>query len=142
MGKTVVIGLGSNLGDRQANIQRAIAMLKQQPTIHILEVSTLIETQPVGPVQDQPAFMNGVLALETTLKPLELLDTLLSVEQRLGRVRKERWGPRIIDLDILLYGDETIRDPRLVVPHPEIGNRPFIGKALDELGYKELSWKK
>ena len=131
------IGLGSNLGDRKANILRAIEMLNQHQAIHLRQVSTLLETRPVGPIRDQPAFVNGVAVLETTLRPLPLLEVLLSVEQRLGRVRQERWGPRIIDLDILLYGDEVLNHPRLKIPHPEIANRPFVQAGLRELNANE-----
>jgi 2-amino-4-hydroxy-6-hydroxymethyldihydropteridine diphosphokinase len=130
---TAFIGLGSNLGDRESNIFRAIDLLRQERGIAVVRVSTLVETRPVGPIQDQPPFINGVIAVETTLKPLQLLDSLLSIEQRLGRIRKERWGPRTIDLDILLYGNVTFNHPRLKIPHPEIPNRPFIEAALQEL---------
>ena len=128
------VGLGSNLGDRQANILCAIDLLRQEHGIAVGAVSTFVETRPIGPIQDQPAFINGVAVLETTLRPLPFLDALLSIEQRLGRVRKERWGPRIIDLDILLYGNEVVDHPRLKIPHPEIGHRPFVQAGLQELG--------
>ena len=127
------IGLGSNLGDRKGNILRAVDLLRQSRQIDVKDVSTLLETQPVGPVHDQPPFLNGVAAIETSLKPEELLSELLSIEQRLGRVRKARWGPRNIDLDILLYGQERIDHPHLKIPHPEINNRAFIQAGLQEL---------
>ena len=127
------IGLGSNAGDRKMNIMRSLQLLSNTRGISLSAVSTLLETQPVGPVHDQPPFLNGVAAIETSLSPFKLLAELLYIEQRLGRVRKERWGPRTIDLDILLYGDEEINHPRLKIPHPEISNRPFVVAALREL---------
>jgi len=136
--KIVFVGLGSNLGDRRNNILRSIDMLERTRGIRVLDRSTIIETEPVGPVQDQPKFINAAVAIETTLSPIELLDQLHTIEETLGRVRRERWGPRLIDLDILLYGDETINHPRLVVPHPEIRNRPFVQTALRELGAAAL----
>jgi 2-amino-4-hydroxy-6-hydroxymethyldihydropteridine diphosphokinase len=133
----VFIGLGSNLGDRKSNIFRALDLLRQNRDIQVREVSTLLETQPVGPVHDQPLFLNAVAAIETSLVPHELLAQLLSIEQRLGRVRRERWGPRNIDLDILVYGNERIDLPNLKIPHPEIKNRPFVQAGLRELAAHE-----
>ena len=130
---TAFIGLGSNLGDRKGHILQALDILRQRRDIRVMDVSTLVETQPVGPVQDQPPFVNGVAAIETSLKPQDLLAELLSIEQRMGRIRKERWGPRTIDLDILLYGNERIDHPDLKIPHPEIENRPFVQAGLREL---------
>ncbi|MFA5975975.1 MAG: 2-amino-4-hydroxy-6-hydroxymethyldihydropteridine diphosphokinase [Elusimicrobiota bacterium] len=127
------IALGSNLGNRRAWITQALDRLAQTPEIHLQAVSLLTETKPVGPL-DQPDFINGVAEIETTLEPLELLDRLLAVEQSLGRIRQKRWGPRTIDLDILFYGDQTVNHPRLVIPHPELKNRPFLQAALAELG--------
>ncbi len=92
------------------------------------------ETLPIGPAQSK--YLNGVAAIETTLAPLGLLDRLQAIETRLGRVRTERWGPRMIDLDILFYGQETISHPRLTVPHPEIRQRDFVQRELKELGYR------
>ncbi len=131
---TVFIGLGSNLGNRDRNISDAIALLRAVPGVQVKRVSQTLETKPVGPVQDQPDFMNAVAAIETSLAPIELLDQILLIETKLGRQREERWGPRLIDLDILLYGNETIDHPRLTVPHPEIHNRSFVREALQELG--------
>ena len=121
------IGLGSNLGDREATIRAALAALPG-----VVAVSELRETAPVG-VVDQPPFLNGAAALETELTPRELLDALLAVEQGLGRERRERWGPRTIDLDLLLYGDETIDEPGLDVPHPRLHERRFALEPLAEL---------
>jgi 2-amino-4-hydroxy-6-hydroxymethyldihydropteridine diphosphokinase len=127
------IALGSNLGNRKRQLIRALELLRQTRSVSVLNVSSWQETHPVG-LTDQPDFLNAVASIETTLKPLNLLNQLQWIEQRLGRVRTQRWGPRTIDLDILLYGQQHIRVPRLTVPHPEIGRRTFIQSALQELG--------
>jgi 2-amino-4-hydroxy-6-hydroxymethyldihydropteridine diphosphokinase len=121
------VGLGSNLGDREATIRRAIAALPG-----VIAVSELRETDPVG-VTEQPAFLNGAVALETELSPGELLASLLAVERELGRERRERWGPRTIDLDLLLYGTETVDEPGLTVPHPSLHERRFALEPLADL---------
>jgi 2-amino-4-hydroxy-6-hydroxymethyldihydropteridine diphosphokinase len=121
------VGVGSNLGDRRATIEAAVAALPG-----VVAVSELRETEPVG-VVDQPAFLNGAVALETELPPRELLELLLEVERSLGRERRERWGPRTIDLDLLLYGDETVDEPGLTVPHPHLHERRFALEPLAEL---------
>ena len=121
------VGVGANLGDREATIRAAIDALPG-----IVGVSELRETDPVG-VVDQPAFLNGAVALETELGPRELLDALLAVERDLGRERRERWGPRTIDLDLLLYGDEAIDEPGLTVPHPRLHDRRFALEPLLDL---------
>lgn len=125
------VGLGANLGDREATIRAALAALPG-----VVAVSELRETDPVG-VVDQPPFLNGAAVLETELSPRELLDTLLAIERELGRDRREhdlmRWGPRTIDLDLLLYGDETIDEPGLTVPHPRLHERRFALEPLLEL---------
>jgi len=121
------VGVGANLGDREATIRAAIHALPG-----IVGVSELRETDPVG-IVDQPAFLNGAVALETELGPRELLDALLAVERDLGRERGERWGPRTIDLDLLLYGDETIDEPGLTVPHPRLHERRFALEPLLDL---------
>jgi 2-amino-4-hydroxy-6-hydroxymethyldihydropteridine diphosphokinase len=133
--KTVVcyIGLGSNIGDRQENIRRALELLRESPGVRVQKVSLVEETQPIGPAQ--PNFLNAVAAIETSLEPLDLLDRLQAIETRLGRVRGERWGPRTIDLDILFYGDQTISHARLTVPHPEIKQRYFLQRELKEIGF-------
>ena len=121
------VGLGANLGDREGTIRAAVAQLPG-----LVAVSPLRETDPVG-VTDQPQFLNGVAALETELAPRALLDVLLAVERRLGRERKERWGPRTIDLDLLLYGDEVIDEDGLTVPHPRLRERRFVLEPLADL---------
>jgi 2-amino-4-hydroxy-6-hydroxymethyldihydropteridine diphosphokinase len=121
------VGVGANLGDRQATIENAIALLPG-----VVAVSELRETEPVGRVE-QPPFLNGDVALETSLSPRELLDTLLAVERALGRERRERWGPRTIDLDLLLYGDVVVAEPGLAVPHPRLHERRFALEPLADL---------
>ena len=121
------VGVGANLGDREATIRAALAALPD-----VVAVSELRETAPVG-VVDQPPFLNGAAALETELSPRELLDLLLEVERRLGRERRERWGPRTIDLDLLLYGAERVDEPGLTVPHPLLHERRFALEPLLDL---------
>ena len=134
MAVTAYVGLGANLGDREATIRRAVELLAATAGVEVAAVSTLRETDPVG-YADQPRFLNGAVALETGLAPRELLDRLLAIEQELGRVRGEgpRYGPRTIDLDLLLYGDEVVDEPRLAVPHPRLGERRFVLEPLHEL---------
>jgi 2-amino-4-hydroxy-6-hydroxymethyldihydropteridine diphosphokinase len=126
------IGLGSNLGDRERFIRQAVAEIARLPGTRLVRVSSLYDTEPVG-VQDQPAFLNAVGVFDTDLKPRELLWNLQLVEQRLGRVRARRWGPRTIDLDILLYGGLVIEQEDLSIPHPELENRAFVLIPLYEL---------
>jgi 2-amino-4-hydroxy-6-hydroxymethyldihydropteridine diphosphokinase len=128
------IGLGANLGDREANIRRALELLPAEPGIEVVAVSSLRETEPVG-YRDQPRFLNGAAAVETKLSAVELLARLLAVERELGRERRAgpRFGPRTIDLDLLLYGDETIEEPGLTVPHPRLAGRRFALEPLYEL---------
>jgi 2-amino-4-hydroxy-6-hydroxymethyldihydropteridine diphosphokinase len=121
------VGLGSNLGDRRAAILRAAEL------IDAVRLSTIRETEPWG-YADQPAFLNAVAELDTELQPRRLLDHLLEVEAELGRERGEiRWGPRTIDLDLLLYGDLAIEEPGLTVPHPRLAERLFVLEPLSEL---------
>jgi 2-amino-4-hydroxy-6-hydroxymethyldihydropteridine diphosphokinase len=127
------VGLGANLGPREATLLRAVDLLAAETGIEVVELSSFRETEPVG-VTDQPTFVNGAVALDTTLRPRELLDTLLRVERELGRVRDgERWGPRTIDLDLLVYGDEVVDEPGLRVPHPRVHERRFALEPLAEL---------
>ncbi|AEF93054.1 2-amino-4-hydroxy-6-hydroxymethyldihydropteridine pyrophosphokinase [Desulfotomaculum nigrificans CO-1-SRB] len=126
------IGLGSNMGDRQGYIRAALQRLDQQPEIKLLRVASLYETAPWGNTNQQ-WFLNTVAELDTTLSPQELLQVLLAIESELGRVRVEHWGPRTIDLDLLLYGQEEINLPQLVVPHPRMTERAFVLVPLAEL---------
>jgi 2-amino-4-hydroxy-6-hydroxymethyldihydropteridine diphosphokinase len=127
------IGLGSNLGDREATIRRALELLEARAEIEVVAVSSLKETDPVG-YEDQPRFLNGAAALRTELPPRGLLDRLQAVELLLGRDRSgPRFGPRTIDLDLLLYGDEQIDEPGLQIPHPRLAARRFVLEPLAEL---------
>jgi 2-amino-4-hydroxy-6-hydroxymethyldihydropteridine diphosphokinase len=124
---TAYVGLGSNLGDRERLIREAAEL------IGAVRLSTVIETDPWG-YANQPQFLNAAAEVHTPLSPRQLLDHLLDVERRLGRERVgAQWGPRTIDLDLLLYGDETIEEPGLVVPHPRLSEREFVLRPLVEL---------
>jgi 2-amino-4-hydroxy-6-hydroxymethyldihydropteridine diphosphokinase len=130
---TAYIGVGANLGDRRATIERAVELLRAVPGVEVLAVSSLRETDPVG-FKEQPRFLNGAVELETTLEPRELLDVLLRVERDLGRTREgPRLGPRTIDLDLLVYGDRRLDQPGLTVPHPRLHERRFALEPLAEL---------
>jgi 2-amino-4-hydroxy-6-hydroxymethyldihydropteridine diphosphokinase len=128
------VALGSNLGDRRRTLLDAVEALRAEPGIEIAAVSTLIDTEPVGYV-DQPRFLNGVVALDTTLPARTLLELLLDVERRFGRSREgvPAQGPRTLDLDLLLYGDAEIDEPGLQVPHPRLHERSFVLGPLAEL---------
>ena len=128
------VGLGSNLGEREATLWKALEGLGATEGIEVVAVSSFRETDPVG-VVDQPRFVNAAVALETSLRPRELLERLLDVERSLGRDRavEERWGPRTVDLDLLLYGGESIDEPGLEVPHPRLAERAFVLEPLLEL---------
>jgi 2-amino-4-hydroxy-6-hydroxymethyldihydropteridine diphosphokinase len=128
------VGLGANLEDPRAQIDRALALLAAEDGVEVIAMSTLRETDPVG-YEDQPRFLNGAAELRTTLSARELLERLLEIERRMGRVRGEgpRFGPRTIDLDLLLYGDEVIDEPGLEIPHPRLHERAFALEPLAEL---------
>ena len=127
------IGIGANLGNRDETIARALELLARRPGVEVLEVSTLRETDPVG-YADQPRFLNGAAAVETELDPRALLHELLAVERELGRTRAgPRFGPRTIDLDLLVYGDREVSEPGLTVPHPRLAERAFALEPLAEL---------
>jgi 2-amino-4-hydroxy-6-hydroxymethyldihydropteridine diphosphokinase len=124
------IGLGSNLGDRAQNLRQALAALRNQG-IEIRQTSSIYETDPVGP--PQPDFLNAAAEIETSLPPLDLLATLKQTETEQGREPGEPWGPRLIDLDLLLYGTESINEPNLTIPHPELTKRAFALVPLLEI---------
>jgi 2-amino-4-hydroxy-6-hydroxymethyldihydropteridine diphosphokinase len=129
----VYIGLGGNVGDPRANLERAVELLRVDAEIDVVAVSSLRETDPVG-FLDQPRFLNGAVAAKTRLLPRELLDRLLAIERELGRDRSgPRYGPRTVDLDLLLYGGETLDEPGLTVPHPRLAERRFALEPLAEL---------
>src|SRR5215203_6602340 len=127
------VGIGANLGNRDETIARALDLLARRAEVDVLQVSTLRETDPVG-YADQPRFLNGAAAVETDLDPRALLDELLAVERELGRTRDgPRFGPRTIDLDLLLYGEVVVDEAGLRVPHPRLAERRFALEPLAEL---------
>jgi 2-amino-4-hydroxy-6-hydroxymethyldihydropteridine diphosphokinase len=126
------VALGSNLGDRRGHLEAAFAALAALPGTRLLERSAIFETPPFGPPGQQNYF-NAAASLATALSPLALLDALLAIEQSRGRVRLERWGPRTLDLDLLLHGDAIIRETRLTLPHPEMLRRAFVLVPLHDL---------
>lgn len=133
----VFIGLGSNTGDKIENIKKAIEELGKVPENKVVDVSTLYRTEPVGGV-DQDWFVNAVAELETTLSPRELLNTLLDIERDLGRIRDVKWGPRTIDLDILLYDDLIMDEEGLSIPHPLLQERGFVLVPMAEIAPKVM----
>ena len=128
------VGLGANIGEPRRAIRKALRLLGEEDGIAVVRISGLRETDPTGYL-NQPRFLNGAAELETTLQARELLERQLAVERRLGRIRRDgpRFGPRVIDLDLLLYGDEVIDEPGLQVPHPRLHERRFALEPLAEL---------
>jgi 2-amino-4-hydroxy-6-hydroxymethyldihydropteridine diphosphokinase len=125
------LALGSNLGDRLEHLRRAAGLLNGDDGVRVVRSSRVYETAPVGP--PQPDYLNAVIEVETTLRARDLLRACLDVERAMGRVRAERWGPRVIDVDVLTYDDERIDEPDLVVPHPRMHERAFVLVPLLEL---------
>lgn len=129
----VYLALGSNLAQPLDQVNAALAALAALPQTQLVTCSSFYRSTPLGP-QDQPDYLNAVVALDTTLAPEALLDATQAIEQQQGRVRKaERWGPRTLDLDMLLYGDQVINTPRLTVPHYDMMNREFMLYPLAEI---------
>jgi len=128
----IFLGLGSNIGDRENNIILAIKELKKNSAIIIERISSLYETEPFG-VKEQPAFLNAVIGINTSLSPLDLLAECLRIENVLGRVREERWAPRIIDIDLLVYHDISMNSERLTIPHKFLAQRNFVLIPLAEI---------
>lgn len=126
------LGLGSNLGDREAYIRSAVTLLNTEPEFEVLRCSDIYETEPIGPA-GQANYLNAVLAAKVTCSARLLLDLCLQVEQRLGRTRSVRWGPRVIDIDLLFFGDTVLTEPDLVLPHPYWGQRSFVLVPLAEV---------
>ncbi len=126
------IGFGSNISDRLSYIQNAIHALSEVEGIALQEISSLYETEPVG-YEKQARFLNGVVAIETDLSPHTLLQTLKQIETNIGRQHRTRWGPREIDLDILIYGDICLQTSNLIIPHPEMHLRRFVLVPLAEI---------
>ncbi len=130
--KRVYLGLGSNLGDRVENLRSCIRILTSCKSVRLSEVSGVYQTDPVG-YKRQPQFLNAVVRIETALTPKDLLSLVQKIEKTLGRKRTIRWGPRTIDVDILLYGGEEIDEPGLMIPHPRIYDRRFVLLPLKEI---------
>lgn len=127
------VALGSNLGDRHQIFHQTIRALDLREEVELLRVSSFIETDPEGGPPNQPQYLNAVAAIKTSLTPLELLTALGLIEQQLGRHRIEKWGPRTIDLDLLLLGDEIIDSADLTLPHPRMHLRQFVLQPLVEI---------
>lgn len=126
------IALGSNLGDREAALNSALAALRRLEGVEVLAVSRFHETEPVGPAL-QGRFLNAAALLRTTLPPRHLLAAMLDIERAAGRERTEKWGPRTLDLDLLVYGEFRIDEPGLTVPHPRLAERAFVLEPLAEV---------
>lgn len=133
----VFLGLGSNVGDRENQLKEAIRLLDEQSGIKVVKVSSFYETEPVGYV-DQPDFLNLCVEIQTELSPKAVLERGLAIEQQLHRVRKERWGPRTLDIDILLYGDQIIEEEDLTIPHPRMTERAFVLIPLQEIAPNKI----
>lgn len=131
------LGLGSNIGDRAHQLQQAIRIIDQYQYIDVTSISPIYETEPVG-YTDQPQFLNLCIEIETTLNPQELLKRCLETEEALHRVRKIRWGPRTLDVDILLYGNEIIEEDNLIIPHPRMTERAFVLIPLNDITSKHI----
>lgn len=132
MEQTAFLSLGANIGDRSGYFKAAIRHLSESYPIAIVDFSSIYETVPVG-YEEQDLFLNMVLKIKTNLSPFELLDACMETEKILGRKREIRWGPRTIDLDILLYSDENILTERLIIPHPRLHERAFVVIPLLEI---------
>ena len=126
----VYIALGANLGDREQNLRAALDQLARHPQVELRRISPLIETDAVGGPDGSPPYLNAAAELATTLRPAALLDVLMDIERSLGRTRRERWEPRPIDLDILLFGDQIVSTDALVIPHPLMHERRFVLEPL------------
>jgi 2-amino-4-hydroxy-6-hydroxymethyldihydropteridine diphosphokinase len=132
------IALGGNIGEVRLTLLRAIAMLAQKPIIRIVAISKLYQTGAVGGPSGQPDYLNTAVRVQTSLSAHDLLTRCQEIETVLGRVRNERWGPRTIDLDLLVYGDEVVDDDRLQLPHPRLADRLFVLAPLADIAPKDL----
>lgn len=126
------LGIGSNLGRRQINIKKAIKKIKELPNTKVTKISKFVETDPVGGPK-QRKFLNGALEIKTSLKPQDLLKAIKKIEKDLGRVKTVKNGPRVIDLDILLYNKKNIHEKKLIIPHPRMWQRDFVLRPLKEI---------
>ncbi|MBN1845226.1 MAG: 2-amino-4-hydroxy-6-hydroxymethyldihydropteridine diphosphokinase [Sedimentisphaerales bacterium] len=131
--KTAYIGIGSNLGDRARTIAQALALLNYTDMIWVVQVAGLVETDPIGGPAGQGSYLNSVAQLHSCMSARELLQFLHRIEARLGRTRRRRWGPRSIDLDLLLFEDQVIREPDIQVPHPRMHERRFVMAPLAQI---------
>ncbi|QMU09938.1 2-amino-4-hydroxy-6-hydroxymethyldihydropteridine diphosphokinase [Mammaliicoccus lentus] len=129
---TAYLGLGSNIGERELQLEQAVTFLNSEEGIKVTQVSPIYETKPVG-YTEQPDFLNMCIEISTELEALDLLKVCMMVEQQLHRVRNERWGPRTIDIDILLYDQSVIQSPDLEVPHPRMTERAFVMVPLNDI---------
>jgi 2-amino-4-hydroxy-6-hydroxymethyldihydropteridine diphosphokinase len=127
------IGVGANLGDRERNIRAAIDQLRSSRGVEVLRVSKLIDNPAAGGPAGSPPFLNGAVEVKTSLSARELLDRLLEIEKSLGRERRLKWGPRTIDLDLLLFADEIIAEPGITVPHALLHERRFVLEPMNEI---------
>jgi 2-amino-4-hydroxy-6-hydroxymethyldihydropteridine diphosphokinase len=131
--ETCYVGIGSNLGNRRANIKAAVARIKELKDTRLVRLSSIIETEPVGGPSGQPKFLNAALKIQTRIPPARLLQNFKRIEKDMGRVPGVRYGPRAIDLDILLYGSRIVRSKNLIIPHPRMFSRLFVLKPLAEV---------
>ncbi|MGE5197576.1 MAG: 2-amino-4-hydroxy-6-hydroxymethyldihydropteridine diphosphokinase [Deltaproteobacteria bacterium] len=130
---TCYLGIGSNLGDRRKNIELALKKIKALKNTEIIKISKIRQTQPQGGPRKQGKFLNAALKIKTGLSPIKLLGELKKIEKELGRTEGPRWGPRVMDLDILFYGDKIINRKDLTIPHPRLFEREFVLKPLSEI---------
>ena len=137
---TAYVALGSNLGDRAANLRQAIERLGATPGVRVKDVSSFLDNPAIGGPAGSPPYLNAAAAVETTLPPDVLLHRLLSIEHEMGRVRRRKWEPRVIDLDLLLHGECVVVSESLVLPHPRLHQRAFVVLPLLELA-PELRWR-
>jgi 2-amino-4-hydroxy-6-hydroxymethyldihydropteridine diphosphokinase len=130
---TAYIAIGANLGEREKTMRRALELLNEIADVRLTRISSFMENPAIGGPADSPAFLNGVAEVETTLSPDALLDRLLDIEKQLGRVRREKWDPRAIDLDMILIGNQVVNTDRLTIPHPLMHARRFVLEPLVEI---------
>jgi 2-amino-4-hydroxy-6-hydroxymethyldihydropteridine diphosphokinase len=136
------VALGANMGDRDSSLAEAIRRLRADAELDVLRISKVYETAPIG-FTDQPSFLNMAVCIGTDLDPVVLLRRLLAIEQEMGRVRDVRWGPRNIDLDLLVHGDAFMETPELTLPHPRMGQRAFVLVPLRDVWPEKIpfSWE-
>lgn len=132
------LGVGSNLGDRQANLRRALALLIETPQLEVRRISAFLENPAVGGPENAPDFLNAAVEVQTSLSASALMKRLLEIEQQMGRMRREKWEPRVIDLDLLLYGNTILSTSNLIVPHPMMHERRFVLQPLAEIAPKAV----